>query len=80
MASNPDGSHYDARTITKPRKTGAQRQTEYRQRLAARNRIELRGVYAHPDDHAKIRAFAHSLQNARQDAATPDPRQPSSPL
>lgn len=71
MATRKDGSHFDARTkphnaLARVKKSGSQRQTEYRLRLASKGRTEVRGVYAHADDHASIRAFAHALQKARQ--------------
>lgn len=66
---------YVTPTHKPPPKSAVQRQTEYRLRLNAAGRIEVRGIYAHPDDHATLRAVAVSLQKARQGAVKPDPRQ-----
>ena len=43
-------------------KTLAQRQADLRQRRADEGLTEVRGLYAKPEHHAKIKAFAKSLQ------------------
>ena len=43
-------------------KTNAQRQADLRERRLAEGKTEVRGIYAKPEDHAKIKAFAKSLQ------------------
>lgn len=43
-------------------KTIAQRQADLRQRRADEGLTEVRGVYAKPEHHAKIKAFAKTLQ------------------
>lgn len=43
-------------------KTLAQRQAELRQRRAEEGLTEVRGLYAKPEHHAKIKAFAKALQ------------------
>lgn len=43
-------------------KTVAQRQADLRQRRLDEGLIEVRGVYAKPDHHAKIKVFAKSLE------------------
>lgn len=88
MPTLKSGQFIDARKGSKPNpkpnhnpapkpapKSAVQRQTEYRLRLNAAGRIEVRGIYAHPDDHATLRAVAASLQKARQGVVKPDPRQ-----
>ena len=47
-----------------PAKTLAQRQAALRERRADEGLTEVRGLYARPADHAKIKAFAKSLQAA----------------
>jgi hypothetical protein len=42
-------------------KTGAERQAALRQRNAEMGLTEVRGVYAKPAHHTKIKAFAKSL-------------------
>ena len=63
----------------KPKKTGAQRQNEYRQRLAAKGRVELRGIYAYMEDRDKIREFAARLTIERQSNAEQAARELSDP-
>lgn len=46
----------------KPAKSLAQRQADLRLRRAAEGLIEVRGLYAKPGDHAKIKAFAKTLK------------------
>ena len=48
--------------MTEPAKTIAQRQADLRRRRAEEGLTEVRGLYAKPTDHAKIKAFAKSLQ------------------
>ena len=43
-------------------KTLAQRQADLRQRRADEGLTEVRGLYAKPEHHAKIKAFGKSLQ------------------
>lgn len=47
-----------------PAKTNAQRQAAFRARKAATP--EVRGVFAHPDDHAKIKEHAAKLATKRK--------------
>ena len=49
-------------------KTNAQRQAEFRARKAAeQNATEVRGIYAKPDDHAKIKEYAKKLAAKKQE-------------
>jgi len=50
-------------------KTTAQRQREFRARKAEQQALEVRGIFAHPDDHEPIKAHAAKLQQKRQRAA-----------
>ena len=43
-------------------KTIAKRQADLRQRRADEGLTEVRGLYAKPEHHAKIKAFGKSLQ------------------
>ena len=43
-------------------KTNAQKQADLRDRRLAEGKTEVRGIYAKPEDHSKIKAFAKSLQ------------------
>ncbi len=45
-------------------KTTAERQREFRQRKA--DTPEVRGIFAHPDDHADIKAHAAKLARKRE--------------
>jgi len=47
-------------------KTTAQRQREFRQRKALQAAIEVRGIFAHPDDHPPIKAYAGKLRRKRE--------------
>ena len=53
-------------------KTAAERQADLRQRRAEAGLTEVRGVYAKPSDHAKIKAFAKSLQTKSGRASKSD--------
>jgi len=46
-------------------KTTAERQQAFRARRASDGQVEVRGVFAHPDDHAAIKAYAARLQKRR---------------
>ena len=48
-------------------KTPAERQQAFRQRLESTP--EVRGIFAHPDDHAAIKAEAAKLARKRERAA-----------
>jgi hypothetical protein len=48
-------------------KTSTQRGNELRQRRAAQGLQEVRGVWAHPEDHAAIKKYAVTLTRARDD-------------
>lgn len=52
-----------------PPKTNAERQREYRARKAAEQQTEVRGIFAHPDDHPAIKEHADKLQRRRERAA-----------
>lgn len=47
-------------------KTTAQRQREFRERKALQSALEVRGIFAHPDDHPPIKAYAAKLQRRRE--------------
>jgi hypothetical protein len=47
-------------------KTTAERQREFRARKAEQQATEVRGIFAHADDHEPIKAHAAKLQRARE--------------
>lgn len=49
----------------KAAKTTAQRQRKFRQRKADTEATEVRGIFAHPDDHADIKAHAGKIARRR---------------
>lgn len=51
-----------------PAKTAAERQREFRARKAEQSAQEVRGIFAHPDDHEAIKAHAAKLQRKRDKA------------
>lgn len=50
-------------------KTPAERQREYRARKAAQELTEVRGAFAHPDDHQAVRDEAAKIARRRQRVA-----------
>jgi hypothetical protein len=50
-------------------KTNAERQRIYKDARKAEGLVELRGIYAHPDDRAAVKALADKLLGAQQKAA-----------
>ena len=54
-------------------KSAAERQAAYRARQAAKNKSEVRGIYAHPEQHEKIKKYAAEL--IRGGAAGREPMQ-----
>jgi len=48
-----------------PAKTNAERQRDYRARKASQNTTEVRGMFAHADDHAGLRAHATKVAKKR---------------
>ena len=46
-------------------KTNAERQREYRQRKADTDTTEVRGIFAHPDDHAEVKEAAAKIARRR---------------
>lgn len=50
-------------------KTGAERQAAYRKRQAAQQVTEVRGIFAHKDDHPAIKSYAAKLAKKRAKAA-----------
>ena len=53
-------------------KTNAERQAAYRQRQAEQEATEVRGIFAHKDDHAAIKNYAAKLAKKRVKAANSD--------
>jgi hypothetical protein len=49
-----------------PAKTAAERQRDFRARKAEQQATEVRGVFAHPDDHEAIKAHAAKLARKRE--------------
>ena len=49
-------------------KTNAERQREFRARQAERQTTEVRGIFAHPDDHAEVKEAAAKIARRRQRA------------
>lgn len=50
-------------------KTNAERQRDFRARKAQTDAAEVRGIFAHPDDHAAIKEAAAKIARRRQRAA-----------
>ena len=48
-----------------PAKTNAERQREFRQRKADTEATEVRGIFAHPDDHAEVKEAAAKIARRR---------------
>lgn len=46
-------------------KTNAERQRAFRARMAEQQITEVRGVFAHRDDHAEVKAMADKLKRKR---------------
>jgi hypothetical protein len=46
-------------------KTNAERQREFRQRKAQTEATEVRGIFAHPEDHERIKADAAKVNRRR---------------
>ena len=46
-------------------KTAAERQREFRQRKAAKQVAEVRGIFAHADDHQAVKAEAAKINRRR---------------
>lgn len=53
-------------TIIGPAKTGAERQRNFRARQAEQQAIEVRGIFAHPNDHAEVKEAAAKIARRRQ--------------
>jgi len=50
-------------------KTTAERQREFRARKATEQQVtEVRGIFAHPDDHAEVKEAAAKIAGRRQRA------------
>lgn len=45
-------------------KTTKDRQRKYRERQAKEGRSEVRGIYARPENHAKIKQYAKKLEES----------------
>ena len=56
-------------TETMTPQTPTDRQRAYKARHRAAGRKEVRNLWAHPDDHAAIKAFAYNL-NRKRDRVT----------
>jgi len=52
--------------IVSAAKTNAERQREFRQRKADTEATEVRGIFAHPDDHQQIKDDAAKIARRRQ--------------
>ena len=46
-------------------KTNAERQREYRARKASQQSTEVRGIFAHADDHAALKGHAAKMARKR---------------
>jgi hypothetical protein len=61
-------------------KTNAQRQAEFRARKIEEAATEVRGIFAHADDHAAIKEHAAKLAKRREramlKAPAPTPKEP----
>ena len=47
-------------------KTNAERQREFRARKAGTTATEVRGIFAHADDHTTIKAYAEKVTQKRK--------------
>lgn len=52
--------------------TNAERQRAFRARKAAQTAAEVRGVFAHPDDHQAVKDYAAKLSKKRAKAEKAD--------
>ena len=52
--------------------TNAERQRAFRARKAAQTAAEVRGVFAHPDDHQAVKDYAAKLAKKRAKAEKAD--------
>lgn len=59
--------------VTEKAKTTAERQRDYRRALADAGRVEVRGIFAHPDDHAAIKEHAAKLLKRRESRSATHP-------
>lgn len=50
-------------------KTNGERQREFRARKAQAEATEVRGIFAHPDDHAEVKEAASKIARRRKRAA-----------
>ena len=48
-------------------KTNAQKQADLRDRRLAEGKTEVRGIYARPEEHAKIKEYAKKLAAKKQE-------------
>ena len=55
---------------TKPM-TNAERQRAFRARKAGQTKTEVRGLFAHPDDHKSVKDYAAKLARKRSKAVRP---------
>lgn len=60
-----------APTPPKPPQTTAQRQAALRARRAEQGLTQVGGIYAHPDDHPAIKAYAAKLTAKRGKGTKP---------
>lgn len=49
--------------------TNAERQVAFRKRQAEQQATEVRGIFAHKDDHAALKSYAAKLAKKRAKAA-----------
>ena len=66
MQSVKIGKSYAGIVARAAAKTPAERQREFRARKAAETATEVRGIFAHPDDHAAIKAAAAKIARRRK--------------
>ena len=59
---------YSVTEQPKPVKSVAKRQADLRQRRADEGLMEVRGLFAKPEHHAKIKAFAKTLHGKKVSA------------
>lgn len=50
-----------------------ERQEALRARRAMLGQTEVRGIYLHPDDHARVKRYAERLRKQRDRASLPAP-------
>lgn len=65
MASKPTSVQSVAGWLKMPAKSGTERVKEFRERMRKQGLKEIRNLWAHPDDGAKIKEYVARLNKKR---------------